>query len=152
MLLIVYKGLIRSVVDWGSQIFHLLDEKLFLKASRLLICCPECHFGSYVYNTHKCAVRLKWRTTFFRWQFLLEKFLCEIAARQSHPLNNILHSLHTCNSEERITSGSLIDTFRSNKSLFEQIDQFQLPGYLEFPYSVRHFTYPIYWYRFWFLR
>lgn len=34
VLLMVYKVLIRSVLDWGSQISHPLDEKLLLKASR----------------------------------------------------------------------------------------------------------------------
>lgn len=74
-----------------------------------------------------------------RWHFLLEKFLCKVAARQSHPLNNIFNSLHTRDTEERLAFGSLTDAFFSNKSLFEQIDHFQLPGYLGFPYLVRLF-------------
>ncbi|KMQ90424.1 pol-like protein [Lasius niger] len=74
-----------------------------------------------------------------RWQFLLDKLICKITARLSHPLNSTL--LQTCHlrHNERTHLSALVDTYLTHSHIFKQIEQFHLPGYLEFPYPIRHF-------------
>ncbi|KMQ89380.1 pol-like protein [Lasius niger] len=139
-LLTIYEGFIRSVLDWGCQIYHPLSDTLYLKVCRLQFASLRAVSGMMRTTSTNVLLDLNGEQPLkTRWQFLLDKFICKITARLSHPLNSTL--LQTCHlrHNERTHLGALVNTYLTHLHIFKQIEQFHLPGYLEFPYLIRHF-------------
>lgn len=71
---------------------------------------------------------------------LTEKFLCKIVSRFSPILLNLtLKNILQLPLNERSNLGSLTDFFFRHAHLFVQIEEFLLPGYLNFNYNNLHF-------------
>ncbi|XP_070155254.1 uncharacterized protein [Polyergus mexicanus] len=138
-LLNVYKGFIRPLLEWGCQSFNPLDEILYLKISRLQYAALRAVSG--LMSTTPTNVLLDINGEFpleARWRGLTLRFLAKVMARRSHPLRRLMVDLCDLPVAERESICLLVDTFFAHAELFEQMDTFHLPGYLEFPYECRH--------------
>ncbi|KMQ83329.1 type-1 retrotransposable element r1dm [Lasius niger] len=86
-LLTIYKGFIRSVLDWGCQVFHPLDEPLYIKVSRLQYAALRTVTGMMQTTPTNVLLDINGEQPLkTRWHFLTAKLLCKIMARTSHPL------------------------------------------------------------------
>lgn len=138
-LLTVYKGYIRPVLDWGCQVFYPLEPTLYIKASRLQFAALRVILGMMCSTPTNILLDINSEQPLAaRWQYLTEKFLCKVSARTTHPLKHTLTRISKLPDHERSNLGFLVNSFLINYHLFEQVDNFKLPGYLEFPYDCRH--------------
>lgn len=110
VLLTIYKGFIRSVLDWACQIFHPIDDKLLLKMNRLQYASLRAVLGLMRTTPTNVLLDISGEQPLItRWQFLLDKFLCRIIAHKSHPLNSILDSIIQLSEEARPPLGNLVN-------------------------------------------
>ncbi|KMQ91490.1 pol-like protein, partial [Lasius niger] len=118
-LLTIYKGYIRPVLDWGCHAFHPLDYPLYLKFSRLQYAALRAVSGMM------CTMPTN--------------VLLDINGEQSLTTMMAI-SNRKLQGPDRINLGTLVDTYLNYSHLYNQIKQFNLPGYLEFNYNNRHFN------------
>lgn len=138
-LLTIYKGYIRPILDWGSQAFNPLSEQLYLKASRMQYAALRTVSGLMITTPTNVLLDINGEFPLeSRWHYLTLKFLCKIVARNSHPLCQTITYMSTQSDSEKHNICYLIDAFLDHSNLYEQIEHYSLPGYLEFPYKCRH--------------
>ncbi|XP_029659118.1 uncharacterized protein LOC115233047 [Formica exsecta] len=135
ILLTIYKGFIRPLLDWGCQVFHPLDEALYLKTSRLQFAALRTVTGIMCTTPINVLLDINGEQPLAsRWQYLTEKLICKIKARTTHPLHYTLEQIAQDPANDQYNFESLINTFMTHQHLFNQIETFKLPGYLEFKY------------------
>ncbi|XP_029679315.1 uncharacterized protein LOC115245236 [Formica exsecta] len=139
-LLNVYKGFIRPLLDWGCQSFNPLNEQLYLRVSRLQYTSLRIVSGMMITTPTNVLLDINGEFPLdSRWFCLTSRFLAKTMARCSHPLRQLIIDLRDQQDIEKDNICYLLDVYFAHADLFEQIDSFRLPGYLDFPYECRHF-------------
>ncbi|XP_020297897.1 uncharacterized protein LOC109862299 [Pseudomyrmex gracilis] len=145
VLSIAYKSLVRSVLDWRSQVTSPLGDREALVLDRLQYACSRIVCGFMrttptnvlldVINEHPLRSRRK---------YLMRKYACRVASRTDHPLNLMLSQ--SLSNWEPICDDNrfdLFDIFVHLAPLIQQIEPRPLPGLLAFPFNVRYFKCPV---------
>lgn len=121
--MIVYKGIVRSVLDWSCQVFHPLNDREYVLMSRLQYASLRSALGLMRTTPTNVILDLCGEYTLeVRWRFLQNKFLCKVISRESHVLRPLLIPLIGFSTEQfRILSG-LGQAMRRSSHLFNQIE------------------------------
>lgn len=132
-LLIVYKGYIRSLFEWGCQVFHPVDNKLQQKADKLQYAALRIVPRLMRTSTNVILDLNGEQPLTTLWQFLLDKYICRTTARQSHPLNQILNSINQLPEEIMQTRSSIVNilktsNYKSNNSSFLATSTIHIPS------------------------
>lgn len=134
--MMVYRG-IRSVLDWGCQVFHPLGNKEYTIMCRLQYASLRTAVG--LMRTTPTNVILDLCGEYplgARWRYLQNKYLCRVISRESYGLRPLLISLIDSSIEQsRIMSGLAM---RLGSDLFKRIKSAWHVGYLAAPFEVNH--------------
>lgn len=138
ILINVYKGFIRPLLDWSYQAFQPLAESLYLKTCRLQYAALRTVTEMMCTTPTNALLDINGEQPLrARWHFLTAKLLCKIRARRTHPLNHMLNAISQLHDTSKL--GTLVDIFVAHQELFNQIEQFDLPGYLGLDYNISNF-------------
>ena len=141
VLLAVYKGLIRSNLDWGSQLFDgayctlsLLDKTQFaaIRCILGLMCSTPTNVLLDLIGEPPLECRRR---------FLRDKHVAKISAFKHHPLKNAIDSYISSSSAGslQLEKKSLVSSAIDNNDLLRDIIKFNRPGSLNFCFEVRFF-------------
>lgn len=139
ILLTVYRGFIRSVLEWGCQIFLPLRKPDLERISRVQYACIRAILGLMRTTPTNVLMDISGELPLeLRWRFLAERFVCKIIARPNHPLNQSVRQdiNHDCLLREL---PGVFGAFGRLKNLVPQIERFEAPGHLAFQRDVRLF-------------
>lgn len=145
LLLNVYKGFIRSVLDWGSQVFSPLSDPVQCILDKMQFACLRVPLALMRSTPTNVLLDINGELPLAcRFRLLTKRFLAKVVARRSHPLLRLLpRSARLFAEGHRDDLGSLLLYYNIFHHFFRQIKTFLLPNYLEFPFSIRFLKIPV---------
>ncbi|XP_020298661.1 uncharacterized protein LOC109862903 [Pseudomyrmex gracilis] len=141
VLLTAYKGLVRSVLEWGCQVMFPLETREGVVLDRLQYACARIVSG--LMRTTPTSVLLNIvgeQPLRCRHRYLVSKYVCKVCARSSHPLRRLLDD--SCGTWEPVCPANVFGLFFLYRELqhhLKEVKRFSLPGSLALPFHVRFF-------------
>ncbi|XP_020297733.1 uncharacterized protein LOC109862184 [Pseudomyrmex gracilis] len=141
VLLTAYKGLVRSVLEWGCQVMFPRGTREGVVLDRLQYACARVVCG--LMRTTPTNVLLDVigeQPLRCRHKYLVSKYVCRVYARSSHPLGQILED--SCRTWEPVCPASefgLFSVYQKLQCHLKEIRRFALPGSLALPFHAGYF-------------
>lgn len=138
-LLMAYKGLIRSNLDWGCHLFHNSNKKALKTLDNIQSEALRLALG--VMKTTPIIILLdmaKESNLSLRRDFLQKKYLIKLFSFKEHlTKSSLLHTLNHLENSKKKVSFSLIDNLKTILQDCKNIVNFKLPGHLNYPLEMK---------------
>ncbi|XP_020296074.1 uncharacterized protein LOC109861009 [Pseudomyrmex gracilis] len=138
VLMTAYKGLVRSVFEWGCQVTFPLGEQEMQVLDRLQYACVRVACG--LMRTTPTNVLLDLvceQPLMYRHRYLLSKYVCRVLARTNHPVGRLIEE--NCANWSPICVGvrfGLMEIGKELAPITRNVIRYTLPGSLALPFGV----------------
>jgi ribonuclease HI len=111
-MIVLYKGLIRSVLEYGCVAFDRASKNHILKLERIQYRCLRIALG-LMQSTHVQTVEIIANIVplTLRFSMLNQRFLTNVFSKEAHPLKSKLHTLHQLQSPKIIREYEIVSSF-----------------------------------------
>jgi hypothetical protein len=115
IMLMLYKGLVRSILEYGCLAFDRMADNYMLKLERIQYRCLRIALG-LMQSTHVQTVEIiaGVEPLRLRYSMLNQKYLTKVVSSAIHPLKQKLSELHSMGSPKIIREFSIISSLNIN--------------------------------------